>query len=622
MNINFKTIIVHNFLSYGHVEYDFRNRNFCKVVGINNCKEDNAGSNGAGKSTLFNALCWALTDKTTQGIDKNLKNLNIEENSCYVTVDFDVDGNSYLLTRTYKPSHYLKIIVNGKDESGKGIKESEAVLAKYLPDLSSMVVSSMIILGQGLPNKFTANKPSERKEILEQLSKSDFMISDIKDRITIRKNELAEKQREYEDLVLQLESKKAVISEQLEKAKIRRSGIKIDRDFDSELLIVEKELAEVTSKLLELTTAQLALNEKIRINTVDLQHLNGAKEEQLTDERNAFDHFYEKYLEIKSEKSATIKNLTKEIDNINNIKEVCPVCGQKIPHVHKPSTEKQEAEIVTLNEDLSKIELKYKEYSNTHKNAISAINKKYAEKITNSQARNAKYLAESNSLTNSIKELNAKKTKLIQEKSKIEQDKSNLLNILKELDDSITSYTDTLKKLAEDILYNNDEKQKILDALQLNNRLLNVANKDFRGFLLKNTIEFIDAIAKEYCKDIFKTDAIKFELDGNNINITYCEKPIENLSGGERQKIDLIIQFALRDMMSKFLNFNCNIIVLDEILDNLDAVGSNEIINFISRRLNDAESIFIISHNINELEIPCDSQLIVIKDENGISQIK
>ncbi len=196
------------------------------------------------------------------------------------------------------------------------------------------------------------------------------------------------------------------------------------------------------------------------------------------------------------------------------------------------------------------------------------------------------------------------------------------MRILQELADSITSYNATLKKLDEDLLYSLNEKQKVSDALDMDNKLTTLAIRDFRGFLLKNTIEFINKSAKNYCRDIFKTDAIEFELDGNDINISYCDKPIENLSGGERQKIDLIIQFALRDMMFQLLNFNCNIIVLDEILDNLDVVGSNEILNFISKKLNDVESIFIISHNINELEIPCDSQLTVIKSIDGISYIK
>ena len=128
--------------------------------------------------------------------------------------------------------------------------------------------------------------------------------------------------------------------------------------------------------------------------------------------------------------------------------------------------------------------------------------------------------------------------------------------------------------------------------------------------------------AKEYARDIFGCDELEFKLDGNNIDIIYCNKMFESLSGGEKQKVDLIIQFAIRDMMSQYLDFSSNILILDEITDNLDAVGCNNVLNLISTKLNDIESIFIISHHADELAIPSDSEMVIIKDRNGISRVK
>lgn len=622
MNINFKKITIHNFMSYGHVEYDFRGRNFCKVVGVNECKEDNAASNGAGKSTLFNALCWVLTDKTAQGISKNLKNLKVEENSCYVTLEFSVDSTQYVLTRTYKPSHYLKIVVDGVDQSGKGIKESTEALQKYLPDLNPNLISSMIILGQGLPNKFTGNTPSGRKEILEKLSKSDFMIDDIKERIARRKAELDVQNRKLEDTILQLETKKATIEEQLKKTQEKKESIKIDRDFEKELAEVDEKLKAAELQISDASLHQQQISLTTQALNNDLQAVNNQKNAELLEENNAYNEFYRTYLSKKADVDGSIKAVTSEITRLKNIKDVCPTCGQKLPHVHKPSTESQEAELKTLNENLSSISEKYKQYSAEHNSKLKEIDAKYSSKLIQLKEELAKNSLEANKTANDLRQANSTKTTLTLNKSKIEADRSNLMRSLQELADLITSYTATLKKLDDDLLYSINEKQKVTERIEVDNKLTTLAIRDFRGFLLKNTIEFINNSAKAYCKDIFKTDAIEFELNGNDINISYCEKPIENLSGGERQKIDLIIQFALRDMMFQCLNFNCNIIVLDEILDNLDVVGSNEILNFIAKKLNDVESIFIISHNINELEIPCDSQLTVVKNEEGISYIR
>ena len=108
----------------------------------------------------------------------------------------------------------------------------------------------------------------------------------------------------------------------------------------------------------------------------------------------------------------------------------------------------------------------------------------------------------------------------------------------------------------------------ISNKLTIDKKIETLIKRDFRGFLLSNVINFIDRKAKEYSMDIFGNDGLRFYLDGNNIEITYLQKSFENLSGGEKQKVDLIIQFAIRDMMSKYLDFSCNIFILDEIFDN------------------------------------------------------
>ena len=84
--------------------------------------------------------------------------------------------------------------------------------------------------------------------------------------------------------------------------------------------------------------------------------------------------------------------------------------------------------------------------------------------------------------------------------------------------------------------------------------MMTLVKRDFRGFLLSNIIDFIDSKAKEYSSIIFNTNELDFKLEGNNIDISFCNKMLESLSGGEKQKVNLIIQFAIRDMMSN--NFN------------------------------------------------------------------
>ena len=181
---------------------------FNTIIGENYMIQDNAKSNGSGKSSIFEALIWCLTGETIRG-NKDVVNHNTEEGT-EVTLSFTCDGCKYVISRYKehkKNKNNLFINVNGEDKSGKGIRDSEKILESYLPELTASLIGSVIVLGQGMPSRFTNNAPSSRKEVLEKLTNSDFMIEDIKRRIQIRKTNLNTNLREVEDETLQLNTK-------------------------------------------------------------------------------------------------------------------------------------------------------------------------------------------------------------------------------------------------------------------------------------------------------------------------------------------------------------------------------------------------------------------------------
>ena len=247
MHIIFEKVTLHNFLSYGHTEIDLRNRNYCLVKGINNDPLSNSTSNGSGKSSWSSAICWALTGQTIQGLKNNLKNIHIDEKLCYVNLLFSIDDKLFEITRYKEPKSDLKIIINGEDKSGKGIRDSEEILASYIPDLNVDLISSVIILGQSLPGKFTANTPSGRKELLERLSKSDFMITDLKNRLTKVITENQKDLRNKEDSLLENTTKITLLKERL---------ASLNNDLTSKNLLLNRrdECDELKSKITEKET--------------------------------------------------------------------------------------------------------------------------------------------------------------------------------------------------------------------------------------------------------------------------------------------------------------------------------------------------------------------------------
>ena len=157
--------------------------------------------------------------------------------------------------------------------------------------------------------------------------------------------------------------------------------------------------------------------------------------------------------------------------------------------------------------------------------------------------------------------------------------------------------------------------------LEVLSKIESLIKRDFRGYLLEDIIKYIDAKAKEYCEVVFDTRELEVKIDGNNLNITYCNKNFDNLSGGEKQRVDIILQFAIRDLLQNYMNYSSNIIVLDEIFDALDAKSTQRILELISTRLKDIASVFVISHHPNELQLSYDTEIRIVKNESGISEV-
>lgn len=644
MNIKFNKINIQNFLSIGEASIDFSNNGYTLVKGFNNNKDDLATSNGSGKSSLFEAICWCLTGETIRGIKSDISNINTDDGA-YVELDLEVSSDTWKIIRTKDHKLYktnLKLIKNNQDISGKGIRDSSKILNEFLPDLTSSLIGSVIILGQGLPQRFSNNTPSGRKDVLEKLSKSDFMIEDLKNRIAKRKSFLSKELRKYEDLVLENESKLSILKSRVLQEENSLKNLKDKKSIEEEIENLSNSLElfnNQLNKLKENRESKCNIIQDLRIKYSSLIKKKSEISLKISNEKlkeiSKEDSWKSSSLEDLNKNAAFIKakidSIKKEIKKIDSIKDVCPTCGQKIVGINKPSTKELELDLNNFLQDYSKLEKDINNVINIYNNNIININKNYNRKLKDSLFRLEEEL---NSVTNSGNDL---KNEISDLDKKIKELETNLkttndsvinlkieLNSLevtkKSLIDNIEIGKKSIDEINEKIMYNKKEKELFESKLDIINKFNTFISRDFRGYLLNSVIYFINKKAKEYSKCIFNTEKINFSINGNNIEISYCDKQYENLSGGERQKVDLIIQFSIRDMLCKFLNFSCNILIVDEIFDNLDSIGCQKVINLISTELHDISNIFVVTHR-GDLEIPYDSEIIVEKDEKGISRI-
>lgn len=616
MRIVFKTMKLHNFMSYSDAEVALNRNGYVLVNGINNNPDDNAKSNGTGKSSLFSAISWVLTGLTVSG-SKEVANIHTEGTTS-VDLIFSVDNHVYTITRTKNPSN-LKIFIDGEDKSGKGIRDTEKLLSEYLPDITHSLLNSVIILGQGLPQKFTNNSPSGRKDVLEKLSNSDFMVSDLKARVDKRRTQLQNEIRDCENNITDLTARKELTTKRIESLNAELNEMTDDtiNEYKAQIETFEKSIKEFVKSIDEDTN--LINDLTIELNDIQAKITNSFDEYNKGKETITLKDASEVIDKIQI-LSADILSLKNEINRLDSITDMCPTCGQKLPNVEKIDTTDKKTKLDALNAEMIALM--------KHKQEIESYNseklKVYDDKFQEEQKRYKELL---NTISTNLSNAQESKSKAEQSKSSFEANINTInfkINSFEETKHKLKAEIETEKsnneKFIEEILYYNTNKDNLTSHLDVNTKMSTILKRDFRGYLLTNVIDFISVQAKEYSMDLFGTDKLDFYLDGNNIAITYDKKDYEVLSGGEKQKVDVIIQLAIRDMLCKFLNFSSNILVLDEITDSLDITGSQKMFNLISTKLNDVEAVYIVSHH-QDFEIPVDSEITVVKGSDKISRI-
>lgn len=621
MKLLFKSVEIENFLSIGKAALALDSSGFISIIGKNLNVDDNSLSNGSGKSSIWEAVAWCLTGSTMRGTT-SVENA-YSSGGTKVELIFQVDSNTYKIARYKNHSEYktnLKIFKNSEDISGKGIRDSEGILKNILPDLNIQLIGSAIILGQGLPQKFTGNTPSGRKEVLESLSKSDFMIEDLRRRVSSRKDMINSRIRDFSDKKISNEGKQQQLQRQKELLEKKIADLESQKECFLNIPVLEESKKDIEKDILN---KEAKIKEFSEEKEKKLKQINALLEDAHKEE-SEFISLYEDQLVVLRNKytkaTAECTSLSNEIKKLESITDICPTCGQKIAGVEKPNTSEQKIKLLELKEEKERVNTAIESIVTEKEHEISKIRNALKTK-TVSLKEEVRKIEETLTAINRSQTINNKRlqevvdelNKLLAAKDAYEMLRLQYSSELKEVDEY-------LHNISEEILYIISDIDKLKEHLSVISKFETILRRDFRGVLLTNVLNYLNNKVREFSGVVYKADAIKFVLDGNSLDIKYFDRDYENLSGGERQKVDVLVQLAIRGMLVEFLNFSCNCMVFDEIFDNLDSDGCKSIIELLSQKLTDVSSVYFISHH-TDIDIPIDKTIEVIKDKSGVSTV-
>lgn len=638
--------------------------------GINMIK----GKNGSGKSTLLETIVWAWYNENLKGTTKDKipskeKYRGPNFRGTRVILTFSINGKSHLIARhinfkgdTLSLKGDNKVMLFEDIEGTWGLRSEDLYNGDIQDHIERLLgidyntFLNSIVFGQKM-KRLVESKPSEKRDIFEKLFDLGF--------VEAAKTKAKEKKDKATTLLnksnILLSSLESTLSNNLTKLE---ADTKLVNSFESDKKIAiqtlknsidkyEKEDLETgnhkSAKLLEITKQQSKLDLIIIPKEDDLK----ISIESLETERTRNNDEKEKLEKLKKDLSIEENDLCKEIKkseaiidklklDIENINTNCPTCEQKLPKGNiqsskdklKEQIEKEktiikvhEARLIVLLKDLHNIP---DELLKNSKGVKDRELKLSDSKLKLSNINNLK-ITESN-LIQTLKDLNRDVSDYDKDLSRNKTSIENLtIDIETTKNKKLDINLDDTRTLIDGCKDNIDEVQTKIQTLTLILEKVNWwISKGFGSSGVKSYVFFamltqLNQSILKYCDRLgvlvqFSVDITKaskpfittcFKDDGTEI--TYNE-----LSGGERARIDLATCFAVYDLIANSkTKFNC--LFLDETFAGLDEEGLYEAFDLLRSISEQGKSIYVITHNQNVDLL--NTKTINIEKINGVSKI-
>lgn len=513
------------------------------------------GKNGSAKSTIIWALYFCLYGKTYDSSVNKPQLLNRLTNKNLTTeVEFSIGQKEYRVIRGIKPNIF-EIYENGNlIPQPSDIKDYQNLLEKDILRKDSKSFLQIEILGKTDYKPFMKLPAGDRRKFVEDLL--DIQV---------------------------FSTMNVILKDKIDKAKLALSSIEknisiVDVKIEAELKNINN-IKENNDNIIEGKRKQIDdTNRLIESIDSDYKKLNS----QLIELKGSLDQYKDLNTNISNLNTYKTKfNLKKQAMD----KEVkffeendnCPTCKQTISTEFKTT-------IVDFNKS------KNKEYDE----ALDKIKVKLDGYLKN--------LEDFNTINNSINEINNKIYGL-------SNDKRNKLEYIKSLNNEINSINNStiqssvnnsdIEELRKELENLKNEKYYKLDDINImNTASLLLKDSGIKTNIIRQYIPIINQSINKYleCLDLY----INFELD-EVFNETIKSSGMDILtygcfSEGEKQKIDLALTFAWRDIAKRRNSGSSNLLIMDEVLDgSLDADSSIDLLQILDT-FNSDTNIFVISH--------------------------
>lgn len=574
MFVEFKKLSFCNIMSYGAsgAEIDFQ-------AGLNTIK----AANGSGKSSILDALTFVLFGKPYRDIKLSELVNTSNGKGLEVTCEFKIGTDTYMIRRGLKPAVF-EIYKNGKEMDMLSTKKLNQDEIDKLLGINLRLFKNIVAVAVTNNRPFLSLPIGDKRALIENIFNIDVlgsMCKDVKKRKTVNNTELDLKTTERRGVVNSIEDNESYIEN------MRRYIASFNEVKDANLKTIRENIDKYQKEIDKRTKNLVIAESKIK---------------ELTEEMGAVpDRSVGESLNLEIGKAQSV------IDNINNTlsrlkkSRLCPVCnspldeGHARKHIEGMLAEKKAME----KETLPGLMERYRAYSDTVKT--------YQEKQSFIQTIRDKARTEEITRATLETELNKAKQNLEKESGKV-------------CPASVDSYVEKLNALRAQSEELNKDIDVLTEKILIDTQLIKILGDDgIKSYFFKKLIKVLNKSVNEYlAKFELKNTTIEFdETMAETMTTNLVPRTYSSYSSGERTRIDMSILLAFFDISRQISNWSCNLLFIDELLDqNIDQSGIEQFVSTLYNliQLNKKKlGIYIISHKLNELKIQISSTIEIKK---------
>lgn len=587
--IKITTVHIKNFLSVEDVTVDFSRLGLCLVK----------GENGSGKSTIYRKaveylLFGAVPEKLKA--DDFLSDFNKKDSCVFGTIYLETPTSTEVVDiwryRNSKDNgNSLIVKVNGKDVSKTDNRETQKVINEIIGVDFDTFESSTCFNSKAV--LFAESGAAGRAALMSKILNLDVYEKAYKK----VQNELSE----IESSISELSVEKRMIEESLQKDRQRLESIekeRADNSNESKIESLKKKIDVLKSKV----GGEDDLSSRNKVLKEEEKEVK-RKMEELIQRGNAYDK------EL-SALSSVISHIKREVKKIK-ADSICSSCKQNISVEHvREQHEKAYAEILEKSSEYDDLRLK-KEIVGKEIRSISNNLNTVSKDIRSIENE----MAELSNLKNDLKLYNTELVFLEEFELKSKHAIEEVVKSIKESETKLESIEVGVRSKEYDIkmlrFWKEGFSRKGIPNLLID-KSLGRLQVDTNNYLSSSGLE-VELSSQRELKSKEKREEIGITVYNNGNKRSY-----DNLSAGEKKRVDIAFMFAIMDLSTNKFNIS----IMDEVFDSsLDSAGEELVFDILKDRRKELDSIIVISHQSN-LQDLFDNVVTVVKKEDKSNVVR